>query len=137
MKLRDLFSDDAAIEPQADAVEVKGLAVDSRAVKPGDLFFAIAGSKTDGSRFVDSAIQAGAVAVAGDHAPPGGLRVAFVVTPNPRRALALAAARFFPRQPATTVAVTGTSGKTAVAAFPRQILAAVGRASASLRTIRL
>ena len=53
MKLRDLFSDDAAIEPQAEAVDVKGLAVDSRAVRPGDLFFAVAGSKTDGSRFVD------------------------------------------------------------------------------------
>src|SRR5438874_11161465 len=101
MKLRDLFSDDAAIEPQAEAVDVKGLSVDSRAVKPGDLFFALAGSKTDGSRFVDSAIQAGAVAVAGDHAAPGGLRVPFVVTSNPRRALALAAARFYPRQPAT------------------------------------
>ena len=79
MKLRDLFSDDAAIDPQAEAVDVKGLSVDSRAVKPGDLFFAVAGSKTDGSRFVDSAIQAGAVAVAGDHAPPS-LRVPFVVT---------------------------------------------------------
>ena len=51
MKLRDLFSDDAAIDPQADAVDVKGLAVDSRTVKPGDLFFAVAGSKTDGARF--------------------------------------------------------------------------------------
>ena len=71
MKLRDLFSDDAAIDPQAEAVDVKGLSVDSRAVKPGDLFFAIAGSKTDGSRFVDAAIQAGVVAVAGDHALPG------------------------------------------------------------------
>src|SRR6185369_8482442 len=121
MKLRDLFSDDAAIDPQADAVDVNGLAVDSRAVKPGDLFFAVAGSKTDGSRFVDSAIQAGAVAVAGDHAPSAGLRVPFVVTPNPRRALALAAARFYPRQPATIAAVTGTSGKTSVAAFARQI----------------
>ncbi|MEH2495913.1 UDP-N-acetylmuramoyl-L-alanyl-D-glutamate--2,6-diaminopimelate ligase [Bradyrhizobium sp. AZCC 1678] len=137
MKLRDLFSDDAAIEPQAEAVDVKGLSVDSRAVKPGDLFFAIAGSKTDGSRFVDSAIQAGAVAVAGDHAPPGGLRVPFVVAPNPRRALALAAARFYPRQPATTAAVTGTSGKTSVAAFTRQIWERLGHASASIGTIGL
>ena len=137
MKLRDLFSDDAAIEPQAEAVDVKGLSVDSRAVKPGDLFFAIAGSKTDGSRFVDSAIQAGAVAVAGDHAPPGGLRVPLVVTPNPRRALALAAARFYPRQPATIAAVTGTSGKTSVAAFTRQIWERLGHASASIGTIGL
>lgn len=137
MKLRDLFSDDAAIEPQAEVVDVKGLSVDSRAVKPGDLFFAIAGSKTDGSRFVDSAIQAGAVAVAGDHAPAGGLRVPFVVTPNPRRALALAAARFYPRQPATIAAVTGTSGKTSVAAFARQIWERLGHASASIGTIGL
>ena len=136
MKLRDLFSDDAAIAPQADAVDVKGLSVDSRAVKPGDLFFAIAGSKTDGSRFVDSAIQAGAVAVAGDHAPPG-LRVPFVVTANPRRALAQAAARFYPRQPATIAAVTGTSGKTSVAAFTRQIWERLGHASASIGTIGL
>ncbi|UPJ51500.1 UDP-N-acetylmuramoyl-L-alanyl-D-glutamate--2,6-diaminopimelate ligase [Bradyrhizobium sp. 200] len=137
MKLRDLFSDEAAIEPQAEAVDVKGLSVDSRAVKPGDLFFALAGSKTDGSRFVDSAIQAGAVAVAGDHAPAGGLRVPFIVTPNPRRALALAAARFYPRQPATTAAVTGTSGKTSVAAFTRQIWERLGHAAASIGTIGL
>lgn len=137
MKLRDLFSNDAAIEPQAEAVDVKGLSVDSRAVKPGDLFFALAGSKTDGSRFIDSAIQTGAVAVAGDHAPSGGLRVPFVVTPNPRRALALAAARFYPRQPATIAAVTGTSGKTSVAAFTRQIWERLGHAAASIGTIGL
>lgn len=94
MRLRDLFSDDAAIEPQAAALDVNGLAVDSRAVKPGDLFFALAGSKTDGSRFIDAAIAAGAVAVTCDHAPPGDRRIPFVVTANPRRALALAAARF-------------------------------------------
>jgi UDP-N-acetylmuramoyl-L-alanyl-D-glutamate--2,6-diaminopimelate ligase len=137
MKLRDLFSDDAAIELQAEAVDVKGLAVDSRAVKPGDLFFALAGSKTDGSRFIDAAINSGAVAVASDHAPPGGLSVPFVATSNPRRALALAAARFYPRQPATTAAVTGTSGKTSVAAFTRQIWERVGHASASIGTIGL
>ena len=137
MKLRDLFSNDAAIEPQAEAVDVKGLAVDSRAVKPGDLFFALAGSKTDGSRFIDSALSAGAVAIAGDHAPQVEGRVPFVVTPNPRRALALAAARFFPRQPATTAAVTGTSGKTSVAAFTRQIWERLGHASASIGTIGL
>src|SRR5215813_11421184 len=136
MRLRDLFSDDAAIEPQAEAVDVKGLAVDSRAVKPGDLFFALAGSKTDGSRFVDAAIAAGAVAIAGDR-PSQDRRVPFVVTSNPRRALALAAARFYPRQPATIAAVTGTSGKTSVAAFTRQIWQQLGHASASIGTIGL
>ena len=64
-------------------------------------------------------------------------RVPFVVTPNPRRALALAAARFYPRQPATIAAVTGTSGKTSVAAFTRQIWQRLGHASASIGTIGL
>jgi len=142
MRLRDLFGNDAAISPQADAIEiagaieVNGLAVDSRAVKPGDLFFALAGHKTDGSRFIESAIAAGAVAIAGEHSPQS-LRVPFVVTPNPRRALALAAAKFYPKQPATIAAVTGTSGKTSVAAFTRQIWQALGHASASIGTIGL
>src|SRR5450631_1989336 len=137
MKLRDLFSDDATIDPQAEAVVVTGLAVDSRAVKPGDLFFALAGSKTDGARFIESAIASGAVALAGDHPPQGASRVPFVATPNPRRALALAAAKFYSRQPATIVAVTGTSGKTSVAAFTRQIWQRLGHASASIGTIGL
>ena len=143
MRLRDLFSSDAAIEPQAeavaiaDAIEVSGLAVDSRAVKPGDLFFALAGHKTDGTRFIDAAIASGAVAVACEHAPPGERRVPIVVTSNPRRALALAAARFYPKQPATIAAVTGTSGKTSVAAFTRQIWQELGHASASIGTIGL
>jgi UDP-N-acetylmuramoyl-L-alanyl-D-glutamate--2,6-diaminopimelate ligase len=137
MKLRDLLGDDAVVDPQGDAVAVTGLAVDSRVVKPGDLFFALAGSRTDGARFIDSAIGAGAVAVAGDHRPEGGLPIPFVVTSNPRRALALAAAKFYPRQPATIAAVTGTSGKTSVAAFTRQIWQRLGHASASIGTIGL
>ncbi|MCK1638410.1 UDP-N-acetylmuramoyl-L-alanyl-D-glutamate--2,6-diaminopimelate ligase [Bradyrhizobium sp. 157] len=136
MKLRDLFSDDAAIEPQAEAVDVKGLSADSRAVKPGDLFFALAGTQTDGARFIDSAVKAGAVAVAGERASSDA-GVPFVVTANPRRALALAAAKFYPRQPATIAAVTGTSGKTSVAAFTRQIWERLGHASASIGTIGL
>jgi len=137
MRLRDLFSDDATIEPQAETVEISGLAADSRAVKPGDLFFALAGSKTDGSRFIDAAIAAGAVAFAGDHRPEADRRVPFIVAPNPRRALALAAARFYPRQPAVIAAVTGTSGKTSVAAFTRQIWQRLGHVSASIGTIGL
>jgi UDP-N-acetylmuramoyl-L-alanyl-D-glutamate--2,6-diaminopimelate ligase len=82
MRLRDLFGNDAAISPQADAIEiagaieVNGLAVDSRAVKPGDLFFALAGHKTDGSRFIESAIAAGAVAIAGEHSSSRQIRAA-------------------------------------------------------------
>ena len=136
MKLRDLFSDEITIDRQAGTIDVSGLAMDSRVVKPGDLFFALAGSKTDGVRFIDAAIAAGAVAVAGEHAPQR-LAGPFVTTANPRRALALAAAKFFSRQPATIAAVTGTSGKTSVAAFTRQIWQRLGHAAASIGTIGL
>jgi UDP-N-acetylmuramoyl-L-alanyl-D-glutamate--2,6-diaminopimelate ligase len=63
--------------------------------------------------------------------------VPVVTTANPHRALALAAARFYPGQPATIVAVTGTSGKTSVAAFTRQIWQRLGYESASIGTIGL
>jgi UDP-N-acetylmuramoyl-L-alanyl-D-glutamate--2,6-diaminopimelate ligase len=137
MKLRDLFSDDATMGSQAAALEVIGLAFDSRVVKSGDLFFALSGSKTDGARFIDAAIAQGAVAIAGDQAPANSGTVPFVRTSNPRRALALAAARFYPRQPETIAAVTGTSGKTSVAAFARQIWLSLGHAAASIGTIGL
>jgi UDP-N-acetylmuramoyl-L-alanyl-D-glutamate--2,6-diaminopimelate ligase len=137
MKLRDLFSDDATIEPQAGATLVTGLAVDSRLVTPGDLFFALAGQRTDGARFIDQAIASGAVAIAGERPPQNRYAVPFVTTPNPRRALARAAATFYPEQPATTAAVTGTSGKTSVAAFTRQIWQRLGHVSASIGTIGL
>jgi UDP-N-acetylmuramoyl-L-alanyl-D-glutamate--2,6-diaminopimelate ligase len=63
--------------------------------------------------------------------------VPFVITTNARRALALAAAKFYPRQPQTIAAVTGTSGKTSVAAFTRQIWQQLGQVSASIGTIGL
>jgi UDP-N-acetylmuramoyl-L-alanyl-D-glutamate--2,6-diaminopimelate ligase len=136
MKLRDLLGNDAATDPALAAIEVTGLAFDSRVVRPGDLFFALAGSKTDGARFSDAAVAAGAMVIVGDHAPAG-CKVPFVTAANPRRALALAAARFYPQQPATIAAVTGTSGKTSVAAFTRQIWERLGHVSASIGTIGL
>src|SRR5207253_3992131 len=92
-------------------------------------------TRTDGSRFIEAAIAAGAVAVAGDHPPESAPRVPYVATPNPRRALAQASAKFYPRQPATIAAVTGTSGKTSVAAFTRQIWQNLGHKAASVGTI--
>jgi UDP-N-acetylmuramoyl-L-alanyl-D-glutamate--2,6-diaminopimelate ligase len=137
MRLRELFSDDAVMDARAGEVAVAGLAMDSRAVKPGDVFFALAGTKTDGARFIDQAVASGAVAIAGERPPNGDCRLPFVATPNPRRALALAAAKFYPRQSAVIAAVTGTSGKTSVAAFTRQIWQRLGHASASIGTIGL
>jgi UDP-N-acetylmuramoyl-L-alanyl-D-glutamate--2,6-diaminopimelate ligase len=69
MRLRDLFSDDVVMDGAVRDLSVTGVAMDSRAVRAGEVFFALAGSKTDGARFVDQAIASGAVAVVGDHAP--------------------------------------------------------------------
>ena len=96
------------------------------------------GTKADGLSFVPQALAAGAAAILAERAPdtlPGD--VAFVRAANVRRALALAAARFYARQPRTIAAVTGTSGKTSVAAFTRQIWAALGHEAASIGTIGL
>ena len=135
MKLSDLFSDEIAIAPPARDLAISGIAVDSRRVMPGALFFALAGAKTDGARFIDQAVASGAAAIAGVPSIAAQAGVPFVAVDNPRRALALAAARFFPRQPATIAAVTGTSGKTSVAAFTRQIWQRLGAEAASIGTV--
>ena len=140
MKLRNLLGDDAGLDAATGAVEVAGLAVDSRSVKPGEVFFALSGSKADGARFVAQALAAGAVAVVCERdaqVEAGAASVPLVRVANARRMLALAAARFFPRQPTTIAAVTGTSGKTSVAAFTRQLWQAQGFAAASIGTVGL
>jgi UDP-N-acetylmuramoyl-L-alanyl-D-glutamate--2,6-diaminopimelate ligase len=137
MKLREILPADAEIIAGRDNIEVGGVTADSRAVKPGDVFCAIAGEKTDGLRFADAAFAAGAVAMLAEHvlAAPVPANVTFVRVGNARRTLALAAAKFHPRQPQTIAAVTGTSGKTSVAAFTRQIWTALGDRAASIGTI--
>ena len=125
-----------ALSAETANIAVTGLAIDSRVVRPGDLFFALSGSKADGMKFVPDAIARGAVAVVSEATAPQRLGQAPVIRDrNPRRTLALAAARFYGAQPAHCVAVTGTNGKTSVAAFVRQIWQAMGVRAASLGTI--
>jgi UDP-N-acetylmuramoyl-L-alanyl-D-glutamate--2,6-diaminopimelate ligase len=138
MKLRDLLTDDARIDGRFDAREIAGIAADSRAVKPGFLFVAVPGTKADGLTFLPQALAAGASAVMAERAPPSlPDDIAFVAVDNVRRALALAAARLYRGQPGVIAAVTGTSGKTSVAAFTRQIWARLGLSAASIGTIGL
>ncbi|GEO99807.1 UDP-N-acetylmuramoyl-L-alanyl-D-glutamate--2,6-diaminopimelate ligase [Methylobacterium haplocladii] len=130
--LRSLF-------PETDAGEapVTAVTADSRKVVPGSVFVAIPGTKADGRLFAAKAASAGAVAVVGEGERPADLpaETAWIAVPDARRALSLAAARFSGRQPETVVAVTGTSGKSSVADFVRQILSKIGRESASLGTV--
>jgi len=135
MKLADLALPDVRFNPRFAALELSGIASDSRKVKPGFLFVAVPGTKADGLAFLPQALAAGAAAVMAERKPDLPESVAFIQTDNVRRALALAAARFFPRQPGTIAAVTGTSGKTSVAAFTRQIWNSLGFAAASVGTV--
>ncbi|MCA0024280.1 MULTISPECIES: UDP-N-acetylmuramoyl-L-alanyl-D-glutamate--2,6-diaminopimelate ligase [unclassified Mesorhizobium] len=116
-------------------LEVTGISSDSRQVKPGVVFFALAGSKADGAAYAaDAAARGAAAIVAGKDSALGGLPVPVLAVDDPRLALALSAARYFGKQPQTMVAVTGTSGKTSVAAFVRQIWEQAGFAAASIGT---
>src|SRR5713101_5137486 len=132
MKLKDLLQGLLTVDATCDAhfasLELAGISADSRRIKPGDLFVAVTGAKDDGLGFVDQAIASGAAAIMAQRAPPRPLPegIALIKVSNVRRALALAAARFFPRQPDVIAAVTGTSGKTSVAAFTRQIWSQLG-----------
>jgi UDP-N-acetylmuramoyl-L-alanyl-D-glutamate--2,6-diaminopimelate ligase len=136
MKLVDLLPKDASLDPGFAGIEITGVTSDSRAAKPGDMFVAVPGTKADGMKFVPQAVAAGAAAVMVEGAPAQlPAEVAVVKVKNVRRALALAAACFYPRQPAMIAAVTGTSGKTSVAAFTRQIWTALGHAAASIGTV--
>ena len=130
--LATLLGLDAASLP-----EVTGLAFDSRAVQPGDVFFALSGSKTDGALYAVRAAEAGAALVIGEGARPDGLPagVAYARVADARLALAKAAALVFPRQPGCIVAVTGTAGKSSVADFARQIFQSLGHSAASLGTL--
>jgi UDP-N-acetylmuramoyl-L-alanyl-D-glutamate--2,6-diaminopimelate ligase len=138
MKLADLIKDIplTASGNLPQALDIPGLTEDSRKVEPGMLFAALPGTKTDGMAFVSEALRRGAAAVlTGPGTDASALTVPLLQAIEPRRALALLAARFYAAQPRIIAAVTGTNGKTSVASFLRQIWAANGIDAASLGTI--
>jgi UDP-N-acetylmuramoyl-L-alanyl-D-glutamate--2,6-diaminopimelate ligase len=121
---------------------VTGLAVDSRQVKPGFLFAALPGTKVHGGEFIQFALRQEAAAILTDREGAeiakdvlAASSAAVVIAEDPRQALAFAAALWFGRQPETVVAVTGTSGKTSVATFTRQIWQELGIKAANLGTM--
>lgn len=137
MRLCDLLPPDVPCPPGKDNVEVFGLTSSSASAGAGSLFAGLPGTKVDGSVYATDAIKRGAVAVLIARGKPVEVpsHVALIETDNPRRTLALMSAAFFGAQPEHAVAVTGTSGKTSVADFTRQIFAQLGHRAASLGTI--
>lgn len=146
MELATLIPQVERLLPEAGAIEVRGMTADSRAVRPGYLFAALPGTQIDGAKFIPQALAKGASAVL-THEKWEGVVTSEIAdeqeeTPviglaNPRKELALAAARFYGRQPEVICAVTGTNGKTSIASFARQIWSALGQRAASLGTLGL
>jgi UDP-N-acetylmuramoyl-L-alanyl-D-glutamate--2,6-diaminopimelate ligase len=128
-RLSEILRRDLDVDP-----EIRGVTADSRKVRPGFLFAALPGSKVDGRSYIPTALQAGASAILAPEAMPG-LPVPVAHAWDVRRAYALAAGAFYAAQPRVCVAVTGTNGKTSVAAFCRQTFDLLGHKAASMGTL--
>ncbi|MDD9909162.1 MAG: UDP-N-acetylmuramoyl-L-alanyl-D-glutamate--2,6-diaminopimelate ligase [Ahrensia sp.] len=132
MKLSDLIAEGTLSGTDR---EVSDLTADSRQVQAGFVFAALPGSTADGTSFIPSAIENGAAAVlCAQDTDTSLFKVPCVKAADPRRELALMAARYFGQQPKVMAAVTGTAGKTSVASFLRQIWAATGEMAAMIGT---
>jgi UDP-N-acetylmuramoyl-L-alanyl-D-glutamate--2,6-diaminopimelate ligase len=118
--------------------EVSGLDYNSRRVQPGWVFVAMHGDSSDGNRYIDTALQHGAVAVVTDskkeHRRP---HVPWAIAPNGRRALARMSANFYghPAEKLKIIGITGTNGKTTTSFLCESILRTCGKASALIGTI--
>src|SRR5439155_4549201 len=130
--------DGAEVLSQRGNPNVSGVEYDSRRVRPGDVFVAMRGESSDGNKFIDKAIAAGAVAVVTDSASekprPG---VAWVQVPHGRRALARLSASYYgrPAERLAIMGITGTNGKSTTTFLVESILKAAGRQSTLIGTI--
>lgn len=117
-------------------VTIGGIAIDSRVVRPGDLFVAMQGGTQDGHHYIDKAIANGAAAVVGDR-ELGGLPVPYLRLENARRGLTWLAAAFYdwPARQLTVIGVTGTDGKTTTTNLLHKILLAAGLKAGMISTV--
>lgn len=109
-----------------DDVMISGIALDSRKVMPGYLFCAVKGETQDGHAYLPQALANGASAVALENAADApSLPVSYVVLPDLKKQLGHIAARFYqhPAEHMRVVGITGTNGKTSVAAYVAQLMA--------------
>ncbi len=122
MKLQKILQGLEPLEVHADlSREITGIAYDSRAVKPGNLFVAICGYDTDGHKYIPMALEKGAACVLCEKAPAEG---GYVLLSDTRRGLALAGANWYgnPAGEMTMIGITGTNGKTTTTYLVKHIL---------------
>jgi UDP-N-acetylmuramoyl-L-alanyl-D-glutamate--2,6-diaminopimelate ligase len=118
------------------AVEVSGLAYDSRTVEPGTLFLCVVGERADGHEFAARAVERGAVALVVERELE--LGVPQVLVADVRAAMAPIAARFYgdPTAELRVAGITGTNGKTTTAFLLREVLEAAAVQSGLLGTVK-
>ncbi|MGD0829929.1 MAG: UDP-N-acetylmuramoyl-L-alanyl-D-glutamate--2,6-diaminopimelate ligase [Terracidiphilus sp.] len=144
MNWKELIADVTAVGAGGDSdAPVTGVEYDSRKVRPGSVFVAMKGGSTDGNRYVEKAIAAGALGIITDSAPKfdhllvfeAGLPVLEVE--HGRRALAQASAAFFghPERRLAATGITGTNGKTTTAFLMEALLNAAARKAVLVGTI--
>lgn len=137
MQLKNLFIDfPLPMPPHIPNAEINGIVIDSRAVKPGDLFVAMRGRDADGHDYIQKAIENGAAAVVGDR-DLSGFPVPYIRLENSRHALTWLAAAFhaFPARKLTVIGVTGTDGKTTTSNLIHKILIAAGLKAGMISTV--
>src|SRR6185437_794084 len=144
MQWKDLIAEIACVGASGDVDgEIAGIEYDSRRVKAGRVFVAMKGGTTDGNRYVEKAIAAGALgivtdsSVTFDHLTVYHPEVALAEVEHGRRALAEASAAFFghPERKLAATGITGTNGKTTTAFLTESLLNAAGRTTALVGTI--
>ena len=137
MLLKNLFVDFIYPYPEnLPDVEITGIAIDSRAVKPGYLFAAMKGASVDGHDYIQKAIENGAAAIVGSKGRRGDDPL-YIGLENPRQALTWLSAAFYgwPARKLTVIGVTGTDGKTTTSNLIYRILNAAGIKAGMISTV--
>ncbi len=136
-KISELFIDFPLSRPAAfPDVEISGIAIDNRAVKPGYLFVAMKGGSVDGHDYIPKAVENGAAVIIGDR-DLGRLDVPYIRLEHPRQSLTWLAAAFYnwPARKLTVIGVTGTDGKTTTSNLIYKILVAAGIKAGMISTV--
>lgn len=134
--LLELCRDIVSIPNDWGDIQIKALASDSRKVMPGTLFVAIKGYETDGHRFIDQAIENGAVALVVEENVDD-CAIPMIKVDNSRKVLSLMANRFFesPSEQLDFVGITGTNGKTTTAVLLQSVFEKAGKSPGLIGTI--